>query len=194
MFSGVVRRCWSRQYRRESDHFLLRGSFPIHFTPRRCKKTSRPTTSHQHLSSDSRSVDEAVRLVRFTGGPATHGRNVELTTSQIWEGIVMKAQGTFFTYSSLALAMAASAYLGGAANAESMKAHGHRLAEKRGRECGFHRSDAAPSSKASGRVKPCGSWSPRESLEPRTSRPLSHRRHGFYGVTIGRCRHRGNTH
>src|SRR5689334_6296189 len=39
----------------------------------------------------------------------------------------MKAQGTFFTYSSLALAMAASAYLGGAANAESMKEHGHRL-------------------------------------------------------------------
>lgn len=40
----------------------------------------------------------------------------------------MKAQGTFFTYSSLALAMAASAYLSGAANAESMKEeHGHRL-------------------------------------------------------------------
>ncbi len=40
----------------------------------------------------------------------------------------MKAQGKYFTYSSLALAMAASAYLGGAAHAESMKEHGqHRL-------------------------------------------------------------------
>ena len=85
----------------------------------------RPLTNIRHV--DGHSVDEANGACKVYLRPATHGRDVELTTSQIWEGIVMKAQGTFITYSSLALAMAASAYLAGAANAESMKEHGHRL-------------------------------------------------------------------